>query len=65
MMVKVFGGASSNVTRSSLFRGNLEMQGDDEQEIAGVSVSLPGSLTLAGVFLAAENCARARTYIRA
>lgn len=49
MMVKVFGGASSNVTRSSLFRGNLEMPGD-EQEIAGVSVSLPGSLTLAGVF---------------
>lgn len=47
MMVKVFGGASSNVTRSSLFRGNLEMPGD-EQEIADVSVSLPGSLTLAG-----------------
>lgn len=28
MMVKVFGGASSNVARSSLFRGNLEMLGD-------------------------------------
>lgn len=52
MMVKVFEG--SRLTSHD--RGNLEMPGDgwSEQEAAGVSVSLPGSLTCRGIFCLLE-----------